>query len=246
MLSEKIYWSILIVCLTIFIIVNVIWILPVIRDLAINLITNSIFAIFTVIFLTWIIKARDTRQWNMVEKHILKRVADHLYKLFDMTYQFFLEPIEMPEEKELSKKLDGSKDSRLFYGGVAAYCANHGVKLGESGIDFIMNTSQDGFEAVDSFFEDKGDFFEHVISEYSRFLPPELMQSILEIEDSIDLIRNTCLGILVDAEVRGYLKQTALDSLAKMRKKDVETAISTMSKEIYKVNNTGLGFYCDK
>ena len=52
-----------------------------------------------------------------------------------------------------------------------------------SGIDFLQNPDLEAAEGFMKQFEKERDFLEHVISEYSKFIPPVLMNSIMEIED---------------------------------------------------------------
>jgi len=245
MLSERMYWTILALSLVAFIAINVVWILPIVRDLAINLITDSIFAIFTIVFLTWIINTREAKQWNVVEKHILKRIVDRLYGMFDGIYCFFLEPIDIREDipEQLKKRID-NPDFRIFYGAVAEYCATYGLEIGKemAGFEFFNAPSDEDIDVIDDFFKDYGDFFEHIITGYSRFLPPELMHSLLEIIDSVELIRNTCSGMHIDIMVDKNFDKSHQEYFKKLRKKDMVNAISTISKEVHKLNTKGFGF----
>lgn len=81
MLSEKSYWIILIVGLGILIVIDSLWIIPNIRDIGANLLTDAIFAIFTIVFLSWLINRREALQWKSVKDRVLKRLGTEIYLL---------------------------------------------------------------------------------------------------------------------------------------------------------------------
>lgn len=97
---------------------NQLWIMPNARDIAVNFLTDAIFTLFTIVFLTWVIRAREVRYWHAVEKKIRQRIAIHLQRLFDYLYEYFLEPVPaMPDRleekmKEAEMMVDGEDRER--------------------------------------------------------------------------------------------------------------------------------------
>jgi hypothetical protein len=251
MLSERAYWIVLIFALALFSTVTVIWIMPVARDIAVNLLTDSIFTIFTVVFLTWLIRIREVSQWKLVEKKVLNRVASHLYETFETIYLYFLEPApKMPDEFEkriaAAEKMNfGIKREKLLSSLYAEYYAGQTeIELGEeSGMDFLQNPDLEAAQGYMHEFENENDFLEHTISEYSGFLPPDLVNSVMEIEDGLQGIVTICRGIVyVDVPSLKQSHPEVFENIRQLDEKALRDAIHKIAKEIYKLNKIGLGF----
>jgi hypothetical protein len=225
--------------------------MPLARDIAVNLLTDSFFTIFTIVFLTWLIKIREVNQWKLVEKKVLDRVATHLYEIFEDIYLYFLEPAPtMPDQFEekyaKTEKMDyGIEREKLLSSiSVEYYASQEQIVLGnESGLDFLQNPDSEAADGISRDFERERDFLEHVVSEYSKFIPPALMDSIMEIEDGLEGIITVCKGIIyIDLP---SMKQTHPDAFANIVEIDLRTlknAIHKIAKEINKLNKKGLGF----
>ena len=103
-------------------------------------------------------------------------------------------------------------------------------------------------------FEREREFLEHIISEYSKFLPPTLMRSIMEIEDGLDEIIRVLWSILrliipymKELENATKLDKSRLEHIIEFLRKGSESrlqyAIHKITKEINRLNKLGLGFY---
>lgn len=79
MLSEKTYWIILIAGLCFFVTVDLIWIMPRAPDLGTNLISEAIFTIFAIVFLSWLFKLRETLQYEPQKKAMLEELKREIY-----------------------------------------------------------------------------------------------------------------------------------------------------------------------
>jgi hypothetical protein len=225
--------------------------MPVARDMAVNLLTGSIFTIFTVVFLTWLIRIREVNQWKLVEKKVLDRVASHLYETFESIYLYFLEPgPKMPDEFEkrvaAADKMDfGIKREKLLSSLFVEYYASQmEIELGEeSGMDFLQNPDLEAAQNFMQEFDDENDYLEHTISEYSRFLPPDLFNSIMEIEDGLQGIVTICRGIVhIDLPSLKHSHPEVFENIRQLDEKALRDSIHKIAKEIYKLNKIGLGF----
>lgn len=84
MVTERTYWVLLIVGLVLFIVVDIVWIMPTHWDIGVNLFTDAIFTMFTIVFLTWIFTIREKRELEPVREVALRRLkplVDHLFLL---------------------------------------------------------------------------------------------------------------------------------------------------------------------
>jgi len=82
MKSGEIYWVILIVGLVLFIFIDFIWIIPNVRDIGVNLLTDAIFSIFTIVFLSWLFNYRDNLSWKAVKHLVFKRISRQIHGIF--------------------------------------------------------------------------------------------------------------------------------------------------------------------
>ena len=88
MLSEKSYWIILIIGLIIFVSLIEFMLIPyeiLDYNLGINLISEGIGILFTIIFLTWLFSLRESRQWKPVEDEVIRRIG---VRLHDICFDF--------------------------------------------------------------------------------------------------------------------------------------------------------------
>lgn len=91
MLSEKIYWIILIVAFAGFALSIWLVLIPyevVEYNLGVNLFTSSIFMVLTVIFLSLLANLRERREWKNVETWVKRKMGEQLYYLFNILARF--------------------------------------------------------------------------------------------------------------------------------------------------------------
>lgn len=74
---------ILLVFLGFFSLFDLLWILPLARDVGVNLLTDAIFTIFTIVFLSWMIRIRDHKAWKSIEERVTDKLRDCLKNLFE-------------------------------------------------------------------------------------------------------------------------------------------------------------------
>jgi len=241
MLSERAYWVILTLGLSIFIIIDLIWIMPLITDLGMDLLTSAIFTVFTIVFLTWVVNYREERQWKVIGRKIRERIGYRLFKIFSDISAYFLE-IAPNFLDDLEKKVQ--ETGRLYEGierekAVASSLVKHyanteTVELGEFMKRFLKQRDKDVARYLIENFKRENDFLEHIVCEYSGFLPPYLMDSLMEIEDSLDEIINV-LWVLSMSGAQSMIDKKKNESI-------LQSAIHEITKEINRLNEKNLGF----
>jgi len=241
MISEKYYWLILIVGLGIFVIIDLVWILPLHEDFGISLLTDAIFTIFTIVFLTWVISFREARQWKIVEAKIRERIRYRLFKIFSDISAYFLKPFpQLPDKLSRMPKKKDKMNERIKEGAVnvsslvACYASKETVELGETVEAFLEHPDKELAKHLIEDFRGDNDFLEHIISEYSRFLPPPLRNAIMEIEDCLDEITNVLWVISMSGD------HSTIDK--KRSESRLKEAIHKIIREINQLNEMRLGF----
>ena len=85
MLSEKTYWVILVIGLIIFVSSIEFALIPyeiLDYNLGINLISESIGILFTIVFLTWLLNLRERIKWEKVEQIVFSEIGGALEHIF--------------------------------------------------------------------------------------------------------------------------------------------------------------------
>lgn len=242
MLSERAYWIILISSLSIFMVIDLFWVYPVIignlPSFGKDLFTNVLFTIFTIVFLTWGITIREERTWRIVGKKVEERIEYRLQKILVDVSTYFLEPPSQLLDKETRKGHEESRqpnrieEERAMTLCIAEYYAEtENFELGKLAKTLLEKRDEDLATYLMENFRRESDFLEHIVSEYPDFLPPEFMYSIMEIQDALD-------------EVADVL--WVASKLGSVSEEDSETtlcdAIRQIMKEIRELNKKGFAF----
>lgn len=204
MISERIYWMSLIGSMgtLIIITIGVVLVMPAYLDYGIDIITNAGFTIFTILFLTWIVRIRENGAWKIVEDEVLARISRHLGDVLREIHINFL-------DDTLTFHL-----SYVFYDAPSilgeVYAGVDRVKLGkmweallQKPFDVMhgrINRSVDNFQR-------QRDFLEHIMAEYSRFMKPKLVQSIMIIENELDGIIRDLQIFIASVQHKSYAEE---------------------------------------
>lgn len=171
MISEKLYWIILVLGLGIFTVVDWIWIIPISWDIGINLFTDSIFMLFTVIFLTWLFKKREQREWVVACKHVHLLIGTetrHLYNVLEILFEPRPRQLGLFYQEFLRnlKELSDREELKLSSVGKKAISTKHKAAI----LKEIRKSLSD------------------IEVKYSRFLNPSLLDSLLSIQVHLNFI----------------------------------------------------------
>jgi hypothetical protein len=197
MVSERSYWIILIAALGLFMTVDLFWVRDrLTQDLpgfGLDLWTNALFTVFTIVFLTWGINIREEKRWRIVGSKIQERIEYRLQKILTDIFAYFLEPepelIDEVDKKltETDKVSDRTKKEKAMALCLAKHYAEQDkLQLGQFVKAFLEKPDRDVATYLIENFKRESDFLEHIVSEYPNFLPPDLMYSMMEIEDGLD------------------------------------------------------------
>lgn len=163
MVSEKLYWLVLIVGLSCFSAIVWIFIIPVSHDIGVNLFTESIFMVLAIVFLSLLYDLREKRRWKPIKDKIIKRLTiEQIENLFVLLQNL----CEIPEGKCQNALLELSKMEKMV--------------LRSDIVDFFFQ--QDNLQG---YIEELGGISKgiHDIQiEYSKFLEPEIADCLMNLE----------------------------------------------------------------
>lgn len=185
MLSRKSYWIILILGLSIFNVFNWIWIWPIAPEIGVNLFTDTIFMIVSIIFLTWIIELQERTNWKKVKSIVLNEIGtvlSHIFRSMVLYYEngmidwFRFIRLSSTAGTEFSLYLD-----KLL---------NKEIAIDHEKIKWLMNEPY----LMEHHFLVFADRLNNIESKYFKFLSPEIIGSIIKIQKNIfylNFFRNT-------------------------------------------------------
>lgn len=163
--TEGVYWILLISALTAFSVIDWVWIMPLHPEIGVNLLTDSIFMVSTIVFLSWLLSMRERKKWIPVERRILERITHQIDTLF-MLLQNLLEDQETPKREDFLQVLCSNLESLHLRKDIAAFFSKKGQNM-------------DGY--IGSLEEIAGELYD-VESNFSIYLEPELVNAIMEAE----------------------------------------------------------------
>lgn len=266
MQSDRAYWILIISSLLSFGVFVFYVLVPfqiISYDLGMNLISETFGIVFTIVFLTWIIKSRENKQWKIVENKVMERISIHLHDVFITIFCYFIEPIpklpvdiakEIENLQQRAEEKNGEQRSRIADGIIVKYLAGEQtINIGDCGKAILNDPKYYETLLMVRDFEEEKQFFEHIISEYYKFLSPILIRSIMEIEDCLDevvTVFRTYLEWVIfhpddidDFQVQHESKFKEMIQLIKSTSETrVKAAIGKFIKELHQLNEKGLGF----
>lgn len=215
MISEKSYWFLLILGFIVFALLIWFWFIPygiVEYNLGVNLFTSSIFMVFTVVFLSWLLSLRERIQWDLVKNEVLEELGGELRSIFIVLRSYlevpktsFIEELAQMDILELSS-------------------------LGKEVL--IRSTSQKDIWVL-NYLLNRTAFFNNLETKYSRFIDPPLRLSLMKIQNELEWmkrmleLRETYLEFNIYSSVDEYFHGQSL-------------AILRIIKEIDKIHKMGI------
>jgi len=223
MKSDGIYWLILIIGLIVFICIDVIWIIPNVRDIGVNLLTDAIFSIFAIVFLSWLIKYREYLSWKReylswkpVEHYVFTRISKQIFGIFTELANLCkcTRGGGVPEGETLEKFF-----RRIFSKQLEEL--DEKVELNDIGKKYLVK------ETFASLLEKREQYLNNIEMKYSKFLPPKLVESLMVIQDNLH-------SLSLNVRTRGKMKSFFGLSDEEYFKL-VSAIIQRIIKEIYKI-----------
>ncbi|MEM2191872.1 MAG: hypothetical protein QW540_10655 [Archaeoglobaceae archaeon] len=158
----KYYKMLLIVGLVIFAIIDWLWLVPYDKELGVNIFTNAIFTIFTIIFLMSLIEYRENHRWKLVEKKVKARITQVLSWIYEDFTDLCAQTIAIHDKGMTTIP---TKDYRLT--------------------KEMLQQLLDNAPKYVSLFERRLNYLSDIELRYARFLDAELTLSIMRIQDDL-------------------------------------------------------------
>lgn len=180
MLSEKSYWSILIIGLVVFVSLIGFVLIPlgiVDYSLGINLISESIGILFTIVFLTWLFTLREKNQWKIVENEVYSDIQMEMASLFNVILDYVKGGL-MLKATVLAKS---DKETRK-----RSFTVLQGLKDADQIAfnDVLLYTLLESKDSVEPFLEIARRLSD-IEMKYSKFLSTEITLSLIRLQTNI-------------------------------------------------------------
>jgi hypothetical protein len=224
MLSDRSYWAFLIIIFGILAGLLWFWLIPnqfVEYNLGVNLLTSSIFMVFTVFFLSYLISLREKREWKTVKIWVRKMIGRQLYHVFN-TLARFIYPKQFspaPSKDEILKILEDLNEMEK-------------PSLTDYAFNYYLPKPADSISLYDLkvLFKLK-DYLNDLEIKYFRFMEPEICVALSEIRNELDNIESDFDLLRTD--------ETAEDVV----EKSMASSVLKIMKEIYKLHKIGIEIY---
>ncbi len=241
MLSEKIYWIILIVGLIVFVSLIGLVLIPcriLDYNLGINLISESIGILFTIVFLTWLFNLREKNQWKVVENEVYSDIQMEIASLFNAILDYVEGGLKLKvtalgkQDKETRKKslivLQELKDTEK-------------MKLN----DVLLYTLLENRNSTEIFSEIARRLSD-IERKYSKFLSAEITLSLMRLQIAIQGL-NGVLTLYSKYSKSKLIRKTLPKKLeAEIMKIDyaelVGFSFKRLIEEIHKLHRIGIEF----
>ena len=225
--SRWLYYIFVVIILIILSFVVLFVFVPINPDLNYNIFSEIWGIIATVLLLMFVVEYREYKEWESVEKSVKTRLGIQLYGLFTILARFiYPDPFETrPSKKEVIKILENLNEMR---GPTLTQYAHE---------NFIPELADEtSVFLIESLFEHKQNIIE-LEMKYSRFLKPNLIYSLMEIQDSLNSIKNY-FNLL-----KTYSESMQLQEIVE---KAMPKPILGIMKELYRIHKMGIEIYLEQ
>ena len=212
--------------------------------MAVNLLTSSIFTVLTIVFLTWIFNLRQEQKWKKVQSAVYRQIGtalEHIFRSMMLHYEnglidwHLLNRLKPESEKafeeQLSILLKGEK------------------KLDKEGLEIILQPELREREFLQFSYK-----LSEIESKYFQFLEPEIIESLIQIQQEFSHLENICnFAVVVPAFFtaivdKGIIKKDQItENLNRVEIEPmVDSTFSTIIQEIGKLRKRGIPMYQQK
>ncbi len=182
-MPSKIQLYVLIIsCLLIFLAVDWCYIMPSFNDIGKDLFINTIFMIFTITFLNILFDYREDIIWKKVKSRVSKRITKQFFGIF-LDLSFLCKRTIGIEHS--TEKTSEQIEKRIFITQLEELEKN--VELTDGGRNFLLKFDAEYMDYI-SLIESREQSISNVELKYSKFLSPELVESLMIIQDKLQSI----------------------------------------------------------
>jgi len=196
LISEKQYWAILtaiFVVLTLCLIGGF-WVFPsntIGYDLIVGFLTSSVFMIFTIVFLSWLLNIRESQEWRIVRTQVKSMITKELTYVFDQIMEITKDGIAL--KTDLIVQQDFEKNKKAVNEELVKLTKS--IELDEERLkSFLKNNEMSSIaERLSS-----------IQVMYSKHLSADVVSSLMDLTDSMKFLGR--IGE-INQEADGYLEQ---------------------------------------
>lgn len=246
MLSEKVYWGILIAVFIGIALLIWLWFVPVgfvEYNLGVNLFTSSIFMVFTIVFLSWFVTLRERIQWKAVREEVYLNIKDCISTVFNEIFDIVEGGIHT------KASLLGIEDNKAREN--AAFSELCRLKeLREIKLDPIMFDVTFGGKGSQEVFSSISRELGDLQVKYSKFLSPHVTFSLMRVQQCLRAFEYASRLSITQKETSEMTK--LLDNVQRKWRTDMKTishglvsvALKRLVDEIYNISESKeIGFW---
>jgi hypothetical protein len=186
------------------------------NDLALRFLPTVVSILFTLTFLGIFFDLREARQWRNVEKQVMKKLRGELQLTFFLLKRF-IDLSEIGVTQELSSRKSTEEElkdlSHLSLDKVTKK-SEEAVEAGKQNLaDYEFHLSNEGIQLLyegkyNGQFELRRQFLNDIEAKYAKFLNPELVSCILEIQNGL---QNISINANAFTEIKSDKSQVFLE-----------------------------------
>jgi len=173
----------------------------VLYDLSIGIFVSAIFTILTIVFLTWLIQAREEKVWKIVKELAFKRIEEVINDL-GADICFIIPSLLSIYQKTLKQEKAAieqgiQKDETIFFESLKQKMQS----LSES--DLLLWSSLNDKNVKEKFSDFKYEI-DSIIDTYFRFFSPNLIESLIKVRNSVRAVEQSIQQELISESSTEY------------------------------------------
>lgn len=191
-------------------------------NLGINLISESVGILFTIIFVTWLFSLRESRQWKLVKDEVIRRIGIRIHDICFHFINLIKLSVQTPPEATVKEY------KKIFLTQLEEANRKEQIELNNLGKQTLLKK-----EFIKSL-KDDCDYLNNVETKYSKFLDPSLTRSLMRIEFMLNAF-NRNLRMREKPIFKSISAENFFDLMAIL--------IHEIIREIYKIHKMGIEIY---
>ena len=205
-------------------------------NLGVNLFTSSVFMVLTIIFLSWLFTVREKNEWKIVKDEIYSMIQDEIGILFNEILNFTENGLML---KISFSVLDKKTRKEASFSELCKLKDATELKLNALELKLLLEGKTP--TPLETFL-DVAQNLNDIEIKYSRFLPPQLLLSLIKIRHSIRFLETT-VKLHINIKVSPTLNKIMPKEIQEMENeipKIISASFKKLLEEIHNIHKSGI------